>query len=104
METNKNEVRVIIPAPEKSSRVLAVCTLIFLIPKLILLVPHIIVLWALGIASFIVGIFAQIVVLITGKYPSVIHRFVVGTLRWQTRVNAYIFGLRDEYPPFTLED
>jgi hypothetical protein len=24
-------------------------------------------------------------------------------MRWQTRVNAFLYGLRDEYPAFSLE-
>jgi len=104
METNENPTKVSIPRPERSSRILALCTLLFFIPKAILLIPHFIALWALGIAAFVVGVIAQVVVLFTGTYPESLHRFVVGTIRWQTRVNAYAFGLRDEYPPFTFED
>jgi hypothetical protein len=29
--------------------------------------------------------------------------FIVGTLRWQYRVNAYVYFMRDEYPPFSLK-
>lgn len=100
----KNPVQVIINVPEKSSRLLAVLTLLFMLPKLILLIPHLIVLWVLGIAMFAVAVFGQIVVLFTGKYPAQMHNFVVGVFRWRMRVNAYAFGLRDEYPPFTLEE
>ena len=98
----KNAVELTIPAPEKSSRLLAALTLLFLVPKLILLIPHLIVLWFLRIAAFFAGVFGQLVVLFTGVYPVKVHAFVVGVLRWQTRVMAYAFGLRDEYPPFTL--
>lgn len=104
METEKNPVTINIPAPEKSSRILAVCTLLFLIPKMILAIPHLIAMWVLGILAFFASVFAQVAVLVSGKYPARVHHFVVGTLRWQVRVNAYLLGLRDEYPPFTLED
>ncbi|OGC80706.1 hypothetical protein A2943_02345 [Candidatus Adlerbacteria bacterium RIFCSPLOWO2_01_FULL_51_16] len=93
-----------IPVPEHSSRLLALMTLLFLIPKIIILIPHLVVLWALGIISFVVGVAGQIVVLFTGSYPRQMHEFMVGILRWQVRVNAYIFGLRDEYPPFTFKE
>ena len=76
-----------------------------LIPKLeFLLIPHLIVLWFLRIAAVFVGIAGQIVVLFTGSYPAQLHGFVAGVIRWQVRVNAYFFGLRDEYPPFTLKE
>jgi hypothetical protein len=32
------------------------------------------------------------------------HNFVVGMLRWSTRVTAFMYGLTDKYPPFRLED
>lgn len=99
----KGSVQVIINPPEESSRLLAISTLLFMIPKLVLLIPHLIVLYFLGIIAFFIVIFGQIVVLITGKYPSNLHKFVVGVLRWKTRVSVYMLGLRDEYPPFTLE-
>ena len=104
METNKGQVKVTIPAPEKSSRALALATLIFLVPKMILLIPHLIILYALGILIFVLTVFAQVVVLVSGKYPEQIHELVVGVIRWKTRVAAYVLGLRDEYPPFTLKD
>jgi hypothetical protein len=40
-------------------------------------------------------------VLITGEYPKGIHNFIVGTLRWSTRVNIYLSFLTDKYPPFS---
>ena len=104
MKTQERMIKISVPAPEKSSRWLAAATLLFFIPKLILLIPHIIVMYGLGIVAFFLTVFAQVAVLISGTYPRNIHTIVVGILRWQTRVNAYALGLRDEYPPFTFED
>ncbi len=104
MEPLNHPVQLSIPRPEKSSRLLAFLALLFFIPKVIILIPHLIILWALGILGCIVGILAQFVVLFTGKYPAGMHELVTGTLRWQIRVNAFLFGLRDEYPPFTWKD
>ena len=70
--------------------------------KWILAFPHLVVMWALGIAmgvSMVIGFFA---VLFTGAWPAGLRSFVIGVLRWQVRVNAYIL-LRDEYPPFALD-
>ena len=41
-------------------------------------------------------------VLITGKYPAGMHNYMVGVLRWQFRVGAYMGYLTDVYPPFSL--
>ena len=98
-----NPIKIEIPAPEKSSRALALGTLLFMIPKAIMALPHLIALYVLGIVGFIVAFAAQVVVLFTGQYPVSMHRFVVGVFRWQTRVHAYMIGLRDEYPPFELD-
>jgi len=103
-QEKRHTVGVHIPVPEHSSRLLAFLTLLFLIPKMLILIPHLVVMWFLGIAGFFVGLFAQVAVLFTGRYPAGMHRFVTGILRWQVRVNAYMIGLRDEYPPFTFEE
>ena len=39
----------------------------------------------------------------TGRWPEGLWTFVLGFLRWVTRVNAYAFLLTDEYPPFSME-
>lgn len=93
-----------IARPERSSRWLALATLLLFIPKAIMLIPHMIILYFLGIASFVVGVIAQFAVLFMGSYPAGMHEFVVGTLRWQMRMNAFMFGLIDKYPPFSLKD
>jgi hypothetical protein len=93
-----------IPAPDTSSRGLALATLLFMVPKLIIAIPHLFVLYFLALAAFVVAFAGQIVVLFTGKYPKEMHEFVVGFFRWQVRVNAYLLGLRDEYPPFSIKN
>ena len=73
--------------------------------KWFLAIPHYVVLVFLGIASVVV-IFpiSFFVVLFTGSYPEGLRSFVVGVQRWSQRVGAYVLFLRDEYPPFSLED
>ncbi|MBI2633742.1 MAG: DUF4389 domain-containing protein [Parcubacteria group bacterium] len=88
--------------PEKSSRWLALAAIFFLVPKFFLLLPHLIIIYFLGLAGFIAFFVAQIAVLFTGKYPRGLYDFVLGTQRWQVRVNCYFFGLTDQYPPFRL--
>ncbi len=71
--------------------------------KWLLVIPHVIVLAILAIAAFVVWIIAFFAVLITGKWPEGLRRFVVGVSRWSIRVNAYFLFLTDEYPPFRLD-
>jgi hypothetical protein len=76
--------------------------------------------WLLGIPQLIiVGIFQggrgwglisiltivnAIILLFTGKMNGDIFKLVIGLNRWTTRVYAYVGLMRDEYPPFRLDD
>jgi hypothetical protein len=62
-----------------------------------------IVLAFLGIAAFVAGVIAFFAVLFTGHWPDGLRTFVLGVMRWGTRVNAYFYLLTDEYPPFSLD-
>lgn len=96
-------VRVEADYPESSSRLLAALALLLFLPKVILLVPHILVMWFLGIAAFVVMIAGYFAVLFTGRYPRGLFEFLLGNIRWQTRINAWAYGLTDVYPPFKLD-
>lgn len=87
--------RLSIDAPEKLSR-----GLIFV--KWLLILPHVVVLLFVGIGAFIAYVGAFFAVLFTGKWPQGLRDLVVGTMRWQMRVNAYLYLLTDVYPPFSL--
>lgn len=89
--------------PERSSRLLALSSILFFFPKMLLLVPHLIVLWVLSLAVSVVWLISQFAVLFTGRYPKGFFDFVVGFTRWQVRLNGYFMGLTDKYPPFSLE-
>ena len=91
-------VDVVFQYPEQSSRLL----MFFMFFKGFLLIPHLIILWFLSIAVGFVMIIAWFAVVITGNYPRGLWDFMTGVIRWQTRVGAYMFGLRDEYPPFSM--
>lgn len=71
--------------------------------RLILVIPQLIVLAVLGIAAFVVVFVWVFVVLFTGRWNDGVRNFVVGVMRWNTRVNAYLLLLTDEYPPFSLD-
>ena len=71
--------------------------------KWLLALPHyvlLIVLWA-GVVLAWLG--AWCAILFTGRYPRALFDYVVGVLRWQSRVIGYAFTLvTDQYPPFRL--
>lgn len=71
--------------------------------RFLLVIPHLVVLWLLGAALAVTTLVAWLAILLTGRMPSVLHRFGVGVLRWNMRVEAYLLLLHDAYPPFTLE-
>jgi hypothetical protein len=70
--------------------------------RIFLVIPHVIVLAILVLAAavcYLIGFFA---VLITGGWPEGLRGFIVQVLRWGVRVEAYLWLLTDEYPPFQL--
>jgi hypothetical protein len=72
--------------------------------RIILAIPQLIVLGLLGIAAFVVYIIAFFAVLFTGKWPEGLRAFNLNVIRYQLRVEAYLFLLTDVYPPFALSE
>lgn len=71
--------------------------------RIILVIPHLLFGIVLTIALYlgmIVGFFA---VLITGRWPAELRKFVVGVEFWAARVNAWYSLLAEPYPPFTIK-
>ena len=71
--------------------------------KWLLAIPHLIILYALGVAASVVTFIAFFAILFTKRYPQELFNFVVNVNRWTENVYAYVFLLRDEYPPFSWE-
>jgi hypothetical protein len=59
--------------------------------------------WIFGSLLGISVTFAAIALLFTGRYPRGLFDFVMGINRWAFRVAAYVTLMRDEYPPFRLD-
>lgn len=87
--------------PGPRSRGLAVLGIIFIKP--LALLPHLVVLAFVALAAVVTAWIAYWVILFTGTYPAGMFDFVVGTLRWSTRLSAWLFTLTDVYPPFRLK-
>ncbi|MGI9084656.1 MAG: DUF4389 domain-containing protein [Aeromicrobium sp.] len=69
--------------------------------RLIMLIPQMFVLVFVSIAAWVVMMIGFFAVIILGRWPTGMTTFLIGFLRWNTRVNAYFHLLTDEYPPFS---
>ncbi len=94
-------VRLTAEVPGARARWLAVLGILLPL-KVLLALPHVIIVYVLSIVAFVLGWIAYWVVLIGGAYPAGLLAFNSGVLRWQVRLAAYLMGLADEYPPFSL--
>lgn len=72
--------------------------------RLILAIPHLFALLVVNIIAYFVYIIGWFAVLITGSWPTGLRAFVVGLIRWNTRLSAYLFLLTDDYPPFGFSE
>ena len=71
--------------------------------KWILAIPHVVVLAFLVVGMVGATGAAWFAILFTGRYPRRLFDYVVGVMRWCTRVQGYACTLvTDEYPPFRL--
>jgi uncharacterized protein DUF4389 len=90
-------VRLDVDYPDSLSRLL-----IFV--KWLLAIPHYFALFFLAIGAYVVLIISWFAVLITGSYPEGMFNYMVGVIRWNARVQCYVFLMTDAYPPFSLDD
>jgi hypothetical protein len=72
--------------------------------KWFLAIPHYLALIVLGIGAWFVAIITFFAVIFTRRYPESLFNYMVGVMRWGTRVAAYVHLQTDHYPPFSLED
>ena len=105
-----------VPYPQRLSRGLV------LVKWWLLVLPHVLILGVLAGGGGLIGLdavrsttvwtfsllgllvlIAAIALLFTGHYLPGVFPLVVGINRWAYRVSTYAFLLRDEYPPFRLD-
>jgi hypothetical protein len=72
--------------------------------RLILVIPVAIVLYVFGIVASIAILIAWFAIVITGRYPAGLYKFVADFNRFVARVTAYAVQLSDAYPPFSGAD
>ena len=71
--------------------------------RILYAIPSVIVLAILVFVGAIVWVIAVVGVLVNERYPDSMWRFLLGIVRWEACLFAYLASLVDRYPPFTLE-
>ena len=84
------------PALEGRKRLTVLLRIIWMIPASV----FVFIIGIVGEICWLLGLFA---VLLTGRWPAGLQRFVIATLLVGTRFNAFALLLTDEYPPFALD-
>ena len=85
--------------PEKVSRLLVIARV--LLGIIYVGIPHGFCLFFRMIGTGVIVFLSWWVILFAGKYPERWHSFVVGTLRWSTRLELYMGFYTDKYPAFS---
>jgi Domain of unknown function (DUF4389) len=71
--------------------------------RILYAIPSLIVLAILTFVGAIVWLIAAVLVLVNESYPEGLWRFLLGLVRWEACLLAYLASLVERYPPFTLE-
>lgn len=72
--------------------------------RIVLAIPHLLWITLVTIGALFVLVAGWFAALFTGRLPDGIGRFLFQVLRYHVRLLAYLFLLRDDYPPFALGD
>ena len=83
--------------PERTSRWKVV------VWKLGTALPQLVVVSVLQSVSLALTAVGWMAIMFTGQYPKGLHASVVGVIRWEQRVLAYLLSFTDEYPPYSTE-
>lgn len=76
---------------------------VVLVKPWLLGLPQVLLCWAMEPLLQLLCVFAALALLITGTIPAGMRDLLLGIARWRYRVAAYVSLMRDEYPPFRLD-
>ncbi len=101
--TDKNHpAQVLVEEPHQpQNRWLAVAGILLI--RALMATPHLFILAWLTLGTLFIAWFGFAMVLFTGSLPLALHYYFVGFHRWWARTWAWIAGLTDVYPPFSLK-
>lgn len=71
--------------------------------RIVLAVPHLVWITIVTIGALFVLLAGWFAALFTGRLPDGMARFLHQVLQYHVRLLAYLFLLRDDYPPFALD-
>jgi Domain of unknown function (DUF4389) len=71
--------------------------------RMVTVIPSLIVLALLTFIGAIVWMISVVLVLVSESYPEGMWRFLLGLVRWEACLLAYLASLVDRYPPFALQ-
>ncbi|MEB3068001.1 DUF4389 domain-containing protein [[Mycobacterium] vasticus] len=74
-----------------------------LVKSWLLGLPQILMCWAMEPALQLLCVVTAATLLITGTIPAGMTDLLLGIVRWRYRVAVYVSLMRDEYPPFRLD-
>jgi uncharacterized protein DUF4389 len=70
--------------------------------RILYAIPSLIVFAILAFIGAIVWVIAAVLVVVHERYPDSMWRFLLGIVRWEACLLAYLASLVDRYPPFAL--
>jgi hypothetical protein len=92
--------KVEIPYPESISRGMLLVRTFF--GLFYVIIPHGFVLFFMALGALVCMFLGWWAILFTGKLPLSLHNYLVGYMRWSTRVGIYMQNMTDTYPPFSM--
>ncbi len=96
-------VHILFPILESHNKFYAVPIIGYAV-RTIMLVPYFIALMVLGLVAYVCQLVVWIPVLTSGQYPQWAWNLNTGVIRYVKRSSAFLYGLTDAYPSFSLED